>query len=313
MTAQGKDFNRVFIVGCGDIGRRVARLWQQNSLPVTGLVRSDKSRHYLRQQDISPLLLDLDQSPTDHASVPEPRLDLDQALVYYFAPPPKTGEEDTRMAYFLQRLNSRRPPARLVYLSTSGVYGDQGGRLIDEETPPKPVAPRARRRYFAEQAVRQWGEAQQVPVITLRTGGIYGPGRLPLKRIREQIPVIHEHLAPITNRIHADDLAQACVAAAQKGRAGRIYNISDGAQSNMTEYFNTIADYFGLPRPPTIDWVEAEKQLSPGMLSYLRESRQLDNRRMREELEVQLEYPNLVEGLANCMSDADRQDTPAPR
>ncbi len=300
MTAQGKDFNRVFIVGCGDIGRRVARLWQQTSLPVTGLVRSNNSMQYLRQQNISPLLLDLDKSPIDHAPDPEPGLVLDQALVYYFAPPPKTGEEDTRMAHFLQLLDSRRPPARLVYLSTSGVYGDQAGRLIDEETPPRPVAPRARRRYFAEQAVRQWGEAQQVPVIILRTGGIYGPGRLPLKRIRDQIPIIHEHLAPATNRIHADDLAPACVAAAQKGRAGRIYNISDGAQNNMTEYFNAIADYFDLPRPPTIDWDEAEKQLSPGMLSYLRESRQLDNRRMREELGVQLQYPNLLEGLASC-------------
>ncbi len=297
MTAQGKDFNRVFIVGCGDIGRRVAHQWQQNGLPVTGLVRSNSSLQGLRQQDIRPLLLDLDKPTVDH--FPKPELVLDQALVYYFAPPPKTGEQDPRMAHFLQLVDGRQPPARLIYLSTSGVYGDQGGRLIDEQTSPRPVAPRARRRYFAEQTVRQWGEAQQVPVITLRTGGIYAPGRLPLKRIRDQIPVIHEYLAPVTNRIHADDLALACVAAAQKGSAGRIYNISDGAASNMTEYFNTIADYFGLPRPPTIDWDEAEKQLSPGMLSYLRESRQLDNRRMREELGVVLRYPTLREGLAS--------------
>jgi len=301
MTAQGKDFNRVFIVGCGDIGRRVAQQWRQNGLSVTGLVRPNSSVQDLQQQDIRPLLLDLDKPPVDQS--PEPELVLHQALVYYFAPPPKTGEQDTRMAHFLQLIDGRQPPARLVYLSTSGVYGDQEGRLIDEQTPPRPVAPRARRRYFAEQAVRQWGEAQQVPVITLRTGGIYGPGRLPLKRIRDQIPVIHEHLAPATNRIHADDLSLACVAAAQKGRAGRIYNISDGAQSNMTEYFNTIADYFGLPRPPAIDWNEAEKQLSPGMLSYLRESRQLDNRRMREELGVQLRYPDLLKGLASCKAE----------
>ncbi len=310
MTAQGKDFNRVFIVGCGDIGQRVARQWRQNGMPVTGLIRSNKSVQRLRQQAIKPLLLDLDKS-VDQSS--EPKLTLDQALVYYFAPPPKTGEQDTRMAHFLQFLDNRQLPARLVYLSTSGVYGDQDGRLINEETPPRPVAPRAQRRYAAEQAVRQWGEALQVPVITLRTGGIYGPGRLPLKRIRDQIPIIHAHLAPATNRIHADDLTLACVAAAQKGRAGRIYNISDGAQSNMTEYFNTIADYFGLPRPPTIDWDEAEKQLSPGMRSYLRESRQLDNRRMREELGVQLQYPNLLEGLANCKAEVDHQNTPAPR
>ncbi len=307
MTAQVKDFARVFILGCGNIGNRVAQCWQQNRLPVTGLVRSQASAERLRQQGIEPLLLDLDQSPLDNSVTMQARLALQQALVYYFAPPPKTGEQDTRMLHFLQLPDLIQKPAQIIYLSTSGVYGDQGGRLIDEDTPPQPVALRAKRRYFAEQAVRRWGERQRVAVITLRTGGIYAPDRLPLKRIRDQVPMIHEHLAPTTNRIHADDLAQACMAAAKKGRAGRIYNISDGTQSNMTEYFNTIADYFGLPRPPTLDWSEAEKQLSPGMLSYLRESRQLDNRRMLEELGVQLQYPNLQRGLASCRPDTNHQ------
>ncbi|VAX12078.1 Nucleoside-diphosphate-sugar epimerases [hydrothermal vent metagenome] len=312
MTTQVKDFARVFILGCGDIGSRVALRWQQqNGLPITGLVRSQASAERLRQQGIDALVLDLDQPPADDSVTIQAKLTLQQALIYYFAPPPKAGEQDTRMLHFLQLPDRIQKPARIIYLSTSGVYGDQAGHLIDEDTPPRPVAARAKRRYFAEQAVRQWGEAQQVPVITLRTGGIYAPDRLPLKRIRDQLPMIHEHLAPTTNRIHADDLAQACVAAANKGRAGRIYNISDGTPSNMTEYFNTIADYFGLPRPPTIDWREAEKQLSPSMLSYLRESRQLDNRRMLEELGVQLQYPDLQRGLASCRPDTNHQKMPS--
>ncbi len=301
MTAQEKDFRQVFIIGCGDIGLRLAQQWRQQRLPVTGLVRSEMSGKRLQQQGISPLVLDLDKSLTPTTT----RLVLNQALVYYFAPPPKSGEQDTRMTHFLQLIDTEHCPARLIYLSTSGVYGDQAGQLIDEHTPPRPVVPRAQRRYFAEQAIRRWGERYQIPVITLRTGGIYGPGRLPLKRIQAQTPIIHEHLAPATNRIHVDDLVQAGVAAARKGRPGKIYNISDGSRGNMTEYFNTIADYFDLPRPPTLDWAEAEKQLSPGMLSYLRESRQLDNRRMLEELGVQLRYPNLRAGLASCKLSSD--------
>jgi len=301
MAAQEKDFTQVFIIGCGDLGQRLAQQWHQQQLPVTGLVRSVMSAERLQQQGISPLRLDLDAP----SATPQTRLVLNQALVYYFAPPPKSGEQDTRMTQFLQLIDTEHAPTRLVYLSTSGVYGDQGGRLIDESTPPQPVAPRAQRRYFAEQAIRRWGEDYQIPVITLRTGGIYGPGRLPLKRIRAQTPIIHEHLAPVTNRIHVDDLVQACVAAATRGRAGEIYNISDGSQGNMTDYFNTLADYFGLPRPPTLDWAEAEKQLSAGMLSYLRESRQLDNRRMLKELAVQLRYPTLHAGLASCKPGAD--------
>ncbi len=305
MTNQVKDFSRIFIFGCGDIGRRVALQWRQKKLPVIGLVRSQMSADRLHQQGIQALILDLDQSPADNAATLQATSALQQALVYYFVPPPKTGEQDTRMLHFLQLSDKAQKPARIIYLSTSGVYGDQAGRLIAEDTPARPVAARAKRRYFAEQSVRQWGKRQQIPIITLRSGGIYAPGRLPLKRIRDQVPVIHEHLAPMTNRIHADDLAQACVAAAKKGRPGRIYNISDGAQSDMTEYFNTLADYFNLPRPPTIDWQEAEKQLSQGMLSYLRESRQLDNRRMLEELGVKLQYPNLQQGLGSCKPDAD--------
>ncbi|NOZ36745.1 MAG: SDR family NAD(P)-dependent oxidoreductase, partial [Gammaproteobacteria bacterium] len=175
MTAQVKDFTRVFILGCGDIGCRVAQRWQQNRLPVTGLVRSQASAERLRQQGIEALLLDLDQSPIDDSVAMQARLALQQALVYYFAPPPKTGEQDTRMLHFLQLPDQVQKPAGIIYLSTSGVYGDQGGRLIDEDTSPQPVALRAKRRYFAEQAVRQWGERQRVAVITLRSGGIYAP------------------------------------------------------------------------------------------------------------------------------------------
>lgn len=309
MTDQVKDFTRVFILGCGNIGCRVARQWQQDKLSIIGLVRSHTSAERLRQQGIEPIVLDLDHPPADNSAVIQAQSALQQALVYYFAPPPKIGEQDTRMLHFLQLTDRAHKPARIIYLSTSGVYGDQAGRVIDEDTPPQPVAARAKRRYFAEQAVRQWGDRQRVPVITLRTGGIYAPDRLPLKRIRDQVPIIHASLAPMTNRIHADDLTQACVAAAKKGRAGRIYNISDGSQSTMTEYFNVIADHFGLPRPPTLGWREAEKQLSPGMLSYLRESRQLDNRRMLEELGVELQYPTLQQGLTSCKSDTHHPST----
>ena len=135
MTAQGKDFTQVFIIGCGGIGQLVARQWQQANLPVTGLIRSKSSAKQLLRQGITPLTLDLDNSTTETSPSILPRLALDQALVYYFAPPPKSGNQDPRMTHFLRLIEAAPPPARIVYLSTSGVYGDQGGHLIDEETP----------------------------------------------------------------------------------------------------------------------------------------------------------------------------------
>ena len=115
-----------------------------------------------------------------------------------------------------------------------------------------------------------------------------------------QSPYSEEELSPQTNRIHADDLAQVCVAAAAKKAEGEIYNVSDGTNSNMTEYFNTIADFCELPRPPLVDWEEAEKTISKGMLSYLKESRKLDNSKMINELDIKLRYPTLKDGLESC-------------
>lgn len=298
MNPAVKPPEQVFIVGCGDVGTRVARLWQDEGVPVTGLVRHGDR---LTAAGIPAHQADLDDPATLTA------LPVDEALVYYFAPPPPQGQIDPRMAHFLQALDRQgRRPQRIVYISTSGVYGDRQGAVVSEQTPPNPQVDRARRRYSAEQALREWGRQHAVPVIVLRVGGIYGPGRLPIKRIRAQVPMIHEALAPQTNRIHAADLAAICVAAAQRGTADTIYNVSDGNDSNMTQYFNTVADFLGLPRPPLIDMDEAQQTLSEGMLSYLGESRRMDSSRLREELGIELKYPTLQKGLElTCQEDRD--------
>jgi nucleoside-diphosphate-sugar epimerase len=153
-----------------------------------------------------------------------------------------------------------------------------------------------------------------VEIVILRVGGIYGPGRLPEKRIRNAVPVLRQELAPKTNRIHADDLARICFAAGKYGHDGEIYNVSDGCDTdgeiynvsdgcdtNMTEYFFQVAEHLGLPKPPTVDWEKAESTLSKGMLSYLRESRRIDNSKMLSELHINLKYPDLLSGLAGIM------------
>ncbi|MFP3873746.1 MAG: SDR family oxidoreductase [Thiohalophilus sp.] len=298
MNPAVKPPEQVFIVGCGDIGRRVARLWQAQNVAVTGLARHVQP---LNDAGIPARAADLDD-PASLGALPA-----DGALICYFAPPPPRGDQDPRMQHFLQALDQQGArPQRVVYISTSGVYGDQGGGLVSEATPANPRVDRARRRYHAEQTLRQWGRERTVPVIILRVGGIYGPGRLPIKRIREQVPMVHETLAPLTNRIHAADLAAICVAAALRGRADTVYNVSDGDESNMTAYFNTVADFLGLPRPPLIDMNEAQQTLSEGMLSYLGESRRMDTSRLREELGVELLYPTLQIGLEEtCQRDRD--------
>lgn len=284
----------VFIVGCGDMGERVAQLWLARGLTVSGLARSPASRLRLEAKGITAVPGDLDDVRSLTA------LPAHKALIYYFAPPPLGGHTDPRMGHFLGAVPPDRLPNKIVYLSTSGVYGDHQGGWVNEDTPPHPQTLRAQARIKAETTLLDWGQIKKVPVVILRVGGIYGPGRLPIGRIQQGQPVVRRQEAPYTNRIHADDLARVCVAAAERGANRRIYNVCDGEHSTMSDYFNAVADSLGLPRPPQISLAEAQRTLSPEMLSYLNESRRMDNRRLREELGVTLLYPTLEAGLAAC-------------
>ncbi|HEY9150404.1 MAG TPA: SDR family oxidoreductase [Gammaproteobacteria bacterium] len=287
--------NAVLILGCGDVGRRVARSCQASGAAVTGLVRSPRSAAQLRDLGIEALVADLD--------LPLPSLASAGTELYYFAPPPPSGDRDPRMSAVLAALERDGLPRRIVYISTSAVYGDCAGAWIDEDAPLRPDTTRGLRRLDAERQLQAWSERTGIPVVILRVPGIYGPGRLPLERLRKGLPLLREDQCPYTNRIHADDLAAICRAAMARGVPGTAYNVSDGHPSNMVDYFNRIADRAGLPRPPTLDRAEAEQQLTPGMLGYMRESKRLRNERMLKELGIELRFPHLEAGLDSCFLD----------
>ncbi|MFZ5467538.1 MAG: SDR family oxidoreductase [Pseudomonadota bacterium] len=278
-----------FIVGYGDIGQRVAALWHEKGGPVAALVRSERDTGPARTV----------QGDLDH---PEtlPRLPIHGAVLFHFAPPAPSGQTDTRTANLLAALEDS-PPWRIVYISTSGVYGDSKGAWVDETRPVNPGNDRSRRRVDAELQLADFATRHSVPLVILRVPGIYGPGRLPLERIRRGDPVVCPEEAPWSNRIHADDLAAIAVRSAQDDAPSGTYNASDDEPSSMTDYFYRLADAAGLPRPPCVSLAEARRTFSPGLLGYLNESRRLDNRRMKEELGVRLLYPTLAAGLASLL------------
>jgi len=284
----------VFIVGCGDIGLRVAALERAAGQAVAALARSERSINKLAQHGVKSVLGDLDQ--------PDTLCDLPTKLtvLYYFAPPSELGEDDSRLAAFVNALDKQALPRRVVYISTSGVYGDCSGRWVNEDSPVNPRSDRARRRAAAERRIIEWCANCDVEKVILRVPGIYGPGRLPAERIRRAVPVVRMEDSPWSNRIHADDLAQACFLAGHRSEARGIYNISDGNPTTMTDYFNRVADFLGLPRPPVISMEEAKNTLGPSILSFLEESKRLDNRRMLQDLGVVLRYPDLARGLPHC-------------
>ncbi|MES9878925.1 MAG: SDR family oxidoreductase [Candidatus Sedimenticola sp. PURPLELP] len=284
------------IMGCGYLGRKVALASKQRGVPVTGMVRSQASIEALESQGIRAMRADLD--------LPElPDLPLRDSSIYYFAPPPREGELDSRVRNLVRGFQQQGQPRRIVYLSTTGVYGDCKGAWVDETRTPNPVVARAKRRWDAEQVFHQWRTETGGELVILRVAGIYGPGKLPLDRLRKGLPLISEQEAPFTNRIHADDLVQVCLAAMERGVDGETYNVSDGHPGTMTDYFNRIADRAGLPRPPQIPMSEGAGKLSAGMMSYMAESRRLSNRKMLDELGVELMYPDLDVGLDACFSE----------
>ncbi|ADE13359.1 NAD-dependent epimerase/dehydratase [Nitrosococcus halophilus Nc 4] len=274
-----------FIVGFGDIGRRVAALWQAEGGEVATLVRTpcDLAGYHAIPGD-------LDHPETLH-DIPRNR-----PLLFHFAPPPLSGTSDTRTAHLLEALEEV-PPRRIVYISTSGVYGDCRGAWVNEAFPVHPGNDRSRRRVDAERQLTAFARRHTLPLVILRVPGIYGPGRLPLERLRQGNPVVCPDQAPWNNRIHADDLAAIALRAGQDNAPARIYNVSDDQPSSMTDYLYRLADAAGLPRPPCVSLAEAQRTFSPKLLEYLNESRRLDNRRMKTVLGIGLHYPTLEEGL----------------
>lgn len=247
----------------------------------------------LERGGIQALLHDLDAPPAR----PWPS---DAHDLYWFAPPPSHGDRDPRLRAALDRLRSR-PPRRLLYLSTSAVYGDCGGAWIDEQAPLSPGNDRGRRRLDAERAVAEFTAATGCETVILRVPGIYGPGRLPRERLARGLPVVRESECPWTNRIHADDLARIAVAAMARAPSGAIYNVSDGHPTTMTDYFLRCARLLGLPEPEQIPLADAHARLKPAMASFLDESKRLLTTRLQRELAVELRYPDLASGLPSCI------------
>jgi nucleoside-diphosphate-sugar epimerase len=269
---------------------------------VTALARSEAAAASLAAEGIAVVRADLDAAVPAGSLAPA----ADRAAVAYLVPPPDTGVSDPRLDRFLAALGPARPAA-LLYVSTTGVYGDTRGELVTEDSPLVPANDRARRRVAAEASAQEWCAGRGVRCVVLRVPGIYGPGRLPLDRLRHGEPALQPEDAGPGNRIHVDDLVTACVAALERPAHG-AFNVTDGDASSTTVFLQRTAALAGLPAPPLIALADAPGRISPGMLAFLSESRRVDNRRMREELGVSPRYARLDDGIAASL--AEMQESP---
>ena len=268
---------RLLVIGFGDVAHRTAAL-----LPERIEVRAVSRTHGI----------DLDR--------PETLLPLAgwADTLLYCAPPPNEGFTDPRTASLLAALEAGGIlPRRLVYISTSGVYGDCGGDWVDESRPVNPQTPRAVRRADAERQLLAWGELHNSAVVVLRAPGIYAADRLPVERLTQGMPALADQDDVYTNHIHADDLAAIALAALGEDAPPGIYNASDDTQMKMGDWFDLVAARLGLPKPPRVSRKEAAQSIPAGILSFMGESRRLVNRKMKDVLRVNLSYPTVFEGV----------------
>ena len=363
---------RLLIIGCGDVGQRVVQQlhhgWQ-----VIGVARSDETLQKIRAAGAMAMQADdahrLARWATHilHAAPPASRDGevtdrLTRGWLQALARargqrasttsrPGRTHRLGARSAAALlavpapaaqTRSQTQAPSApRLVYLSTTGVYGDRGGAFTRETDTLQPLTDRARRRVDAERQVRygihrpdgsnagsrraahphadsarpdsahrdsahvsgaRHRRLQQppLPALVLRVPGIYAADRLPVERLRQQVPALVPADDVITNHIHADDLARIARTALLRGPRQRVINAVDDSQMTLGDYLDQVADRLGLPRPPRHSRAELARTLSEVRMSFMRESRRLDTRRLKRELRVRLQWPTVADFLARA-------------
>jgi nucleoside-diphosphate-sugar epimerase len=294
--------SHVLVVGCGYVGSRlVARLG--DAYDITALVRTQDSAAGLQRRGVRTHVIDLDRVRAA-STIPER---LEQEAIVYLAPPSNAGESDLRLDRFLQLASV--PPRTFIYVSTTGVYGNTDGRPVDESSAVRPATERARRRVSAEEMTRVWCHERRTRRVVLRVPGIYGPGRLPLDRLRRREAAVRENEAGISNRIQVDDLVTACELALRNPDARGIYNVTDGTSVSTTRFLQAVARLAGLPEPPLVSMEEAQLTFSPERLSFINESRRVSNERMLKHLGVALRYANMEDGIRASLLEEGVQAT----
>ncbi|MEN3297072.1 MAG: hypothetical protein V7642_6325 [Burkholderiales bacterium] len=278
---------RLLIIGCGDVGMRLLPL-VRDRFRVFAVTSQASRRSELRDAGAVPIVADLDQPAT------LARLARLARNIVHVAPPQSEGLKDWRTRSLTAILPDH---ATLVYVSTTGVYGNCGGALIDETRPVSPHNPRARRRVDAEQVLRGWAKRSNSRLAVLRVPGIYAADRLPIERLKKGTPALLPEDDVFTNHVHADDLARIIALALFRALPSRVYHAVDDSEMKMGEYFDAVAEAFQLPKPPRLPRDELKKVVSPMLLSFMSESRRLCNRRIKSELGVRLRYPLVHDAL----------------
>lgn len=291
--------SRVLILGCGYTGGRLARDLLAEGHEVAGSTRSSGRAEELRAMGVEPVELHLEEPDSVRrltSRAPE--------VVFHLIPPLRSGPDGSYHHHLEGVVGAlaRAPLECFVYVSSTSVYGDRDGEWVDETAVPSPDSPVGGARMDAERALLRLGATHDCRPRIVRPAGIYGPGRTLRKRLEEDRYRLVEGADPWSNRIHVQDLAAALRACWQRGRTGRIYNATDDRPHRSSEYARFTAELLGLD-VEIVTLAEARERYSENALARKLGSKRVANRRLRDELEVELRYPTYREGVPAALEE----------
>lgn len=279
----------LFSFGHGYSAQALSRLLLPQGWKIFGTTRTEEKAERLKAQGIIPLIW-----PGDDILEP-----LSQAthLLLSAGPEGEGGDPVLRRA----RAEIEAQAARLTwagYLSTTGVYGDHAGAWVDETTPLKPATSRGQLRVDAEAA---WQEIKGLPLHIFRLAGIYGPGRGPFAKVRNGTARRIIKPGQVFSRIHVEDIAQILAASIAQPNPGAIYNVCDNAPAPPEDVIGYAAELLGMPLPPAVNFEDAD--MSPMARSFYAESKRTRNNLLKDELGVELLYPDYQLGLQALLAE----------
>ena len=285
----------LLVFGYGYTASRFVALHRDRFSSIAATVRSPEKAARVAQDGVTIRLFG-----PDHV---DPALAQDIAAadaILVSIPPGEAG--DPVLARFSDAIAQAPHLAWIGYLSTIGVYGDQGGAWVDAATVSRPLSARSRQRALTEDAWLALGDAKGIPVQVFRLAGIYGPGRSPLQKLRDGTARRLVKPGQVFNRIHVDDIATVLLAGlAHRERA--IFDVSDDEPTPPQDVVTFAAALLGIDPPPEEPFDTAD--LSPMARSFYGENKRVRNRLMREVLGIGLAYPTFREGL-RALAEAER-------
>jgi nucleoside-diphosphate-sugar epimerase len=279
------------ILGCGSVGQRVEKLERKQGTKAHCICKTEQSLANLQKQGVDATALNLEHLKNS-------KIILEHSQIYYFIPPPSKGIKDTTITQLFNHL-APHTLKKIILISTTGVYGNCNGDWLDENTPVNPQADRAKRRLNAEKQLQTYCQKHNIDYTILRVPGIYGAEKLPRARLEKKQPILTVSESPFSNRIHIDDLAHLAFKCMHHTLPQKIYNIADNQPSSMSQYFINVAKALNLAEPTQISLDEAKQTMSANMISYLVESKRINNKALLTDLNYQLKYPHLDSGLKN--------------